>query len=132
MSGWSENPYNRLKTFEKTIMPSLVFEECQKLCVPANTDASKVSSGMNACLESCYEKHVAAFDLFMEVNYFRHKNKKITDYFDIDHYTEMETKLGVDMYNRVNHKEKLQETPEMKSFNNEVERECKNIRSQAM
>ena len=133
MSNWRDNPRNYVKEYEKAVFPKLVFEECNKWWIPEGTKEGSITDAMDACLNNWYTKHTHAFDLFMDVNYFKNKMKPVTDYFDVDSYTEMETEIPYDMYSRTNMHNRLQLFPEDQgSFMKDVKNSCGGLRNQAM
>ena len=133
MSNWRDNPKNFTKDYEKAIFPKLVFEECNKWWVPASTEAKDITPAMNSCLNNWYSKHTTAFDLFMDINYFKNKKKGMTEYFDLDSYTEMETTMPHDMFRRTNAHSRL-DTDEVKQteFMKNVRSSYGGLRNQAL
>ena len=133
MSTWKDNPRNYTKQYEKAIFPSLVFEECNKWWIPAETKVEDASEGMKSCLNNWYNKHTSAFDLFMDVNYFKETKRDILDYFDLDSYTEMETEIPHDMYNRYNVHHRFNPDQEnQKKFMKDVSSNYGGLRDQAL
>ena len=132
MSNWSDNPKNFLQEYQKAVIPKLVFDECRNWWLKPGTKGSDITAAMHSCLDNCHEKHIRAFDLFMDVTYFNYKKKDITEYIDLDAYTEMETKLGHDMFKRGTHNKKLQETDDTKQFIKDVKNEFGSLRSHAL
>ena len=132
MSGWDDNPLNFRSKYANRIIPTLVFDECKKWWVPEGTAEGDATDGMKSCLNNWYDKHITAFDLYMSISYWKNVNKSIYEYVDIDDYTEMETQLGGDMYQKYNHVEKLRETNTQKEFFNDVKNEFGGLRSDAI
>ena len=87
---------------------------------------------MRECVDNCYEKHTKAFDLYMDVNYFKNRNKKLPEYIELEDYAEMETKLGNDMFSRLHHKDKLYPSSNTDSFMKNVKNEYGNLRKEAI
>ena len=43
MTSWSDNPRNFTKQYEKHIFPSLIYKECQNICLPAGVSEENAS-----------------------------------------------------------------------------------------
>ena len=133
MSSWRDNPKNFTKEYEKAIFPTLVFDECNKWWVPEGTKSNHITKKMDACLNNWYTKHTHAFDLFMDINYFKEKKKPILEYFDLDSYTEMETQIPHDIFSRTKHHSRLNpDKQKQKDFMANVSSSYGGLRSQAL
>ena len=131
-TSWSDNPRNNTSQYEKFIFPKLIFKECNKICIPEGVTDTDASSTAKSWLNNWYAKHTTAFDTFMDVSYWRNKNKGVMDYFDLESYTEVETKLGDDMFHIAQHEGKLYRPSNERSFMKDVKSQSGNLRADAL
>lgn len=52
MSNWAENPMHQRNSFQGYALPSLLFNECQKYCLP-HEFAGAANAGQTACINNC-------------------------------------------------------------------------------
>ena len=68
----------------------------------------------------------------MDISYFKNVKKGVSDYIDLETYTEVETQLGDDMFHGYKHHDKIYEPLPEKEFMKDVKEEHRDLRSNAM
>ena len=131
-TSWSDNPRKNTNQYEKFIFPKLIFKECHKICIPEGVAESDAGSAAQSWLNNWYNKHTTAFDTYMDVSYWRNKNKQVMDYFDLETYTEVETKLGDDMFHQAEHEGKLYKPNNERTFMKDVQSQSGSLRANAL
>ena len=100
MSNWADNPENKRKSLMSYALPSLLFNECQRLCI--NDDfTGAVNEGQRTCLNNCQDKTYRAFELYMAVQSRVAQRRNFRHYVDISKYTGMEVEHSHDTESQI-------------------------------
>ncbi len=132
MSNWAENPQHKRQSLQAFALPTLLFSECQKYCLP-NEFAAASSDPERACLANCQSKTYRSFDLYMAVSERVSARKNYRHYVDVSRFTGMEVEHKHDTASVIPHLADGHVHPaSVQEFTSQVDKQFKDVQSKAL